>query len=71
MRPRIEESKLEEEKSETKEEKKEEIKESYDQVKVYRRLKGYVGKEIKMFSLGTTALIGSNIGQLVIPLFVG
>jgi len=24
-----------------------------------------------MFSLGTLALIGTNLGQLVIPLFVG
>lgn len=31
----------------------------------------YLRKEIKMFVAATLFMVGSNIGQLVIPLFVG
>jgi ABC-type multidrug transport system fused ATPase/permease subunit len=34
-------------------------------------LRVYIKKEIKLFAFGTIALVGSNLGQLVIPLFVG
>jgi hypothetical protein len=36
-----------------------------------RRLLKYLRQELGMFTAGALAMVGSNIGQLVIPLFVG
>ncbi len=44
------------------EDKNEEEREAQERVETFKRLKGYVGKEIKMFTFGTVSLVGSNIG---------